>query len=39
VATIDSLHEKAVLELQSPTALSDSSVHDMVWTAKGEMML
>ena len=28
--TIEELHEKAVLEMQSPTALYDSDVHDMV---------
>ena len=28
--SIDELHEKAVLEMQSPSALRDSDVHDMV---------
>ncbi len=28
--TMDELHEKAVLEMQSPSALRDSDVHDMV---------
>lgn len=28
--TIDELHEKAILEMQSPSALHDSDIHDMV---------
>jgi hypothetical protein len=28
--TIDALHTHAVLELQSPVALQDSQIHDMV---------
>jgi hypothetical protein len=27
--TIEEMHEKAVLEMQSPTALYDSDIHDM----------
>ena len=37
--TIDELHEKAVLEMQSPTALMDSQIHDIVPTPTDQQIL
>ena len=37
--SIDELHEKAVLEKQSPTALRDSDIHDMVPTNTDQQLL
>ncbi len=37
--TIDELHEKAVLEMQSPTALMDSQIHDIVPTQTDQQVL